>query len=338
MNNFQKNKECKDVLVLGGTRYFGRSIVEEMLAAGHRVTIFTRGNLKSNFSSEVTHIIGDRMDFPLFRELFQDKYFDAVIDNIGYLPAVMEEALNVFKGNVGVYIYTSSISSYCVDEFKPSLQRYHERDILKEEDYKAVPGKLLDINSVETYCIGKNQCESRLMSNKSLPYVILRPPLVIGPDDHSRNLFFFMQRILDGGPVLLPKLAKQNLLHIYEKDLAKVYPKLLEKESYWNESYNIAGNEVLTAEEYLGFIAKCLGKELSITYLSQSELDTISYIQPFEFNLISDTSKIKEKVGIDLTPFKLWMSKSVDWYMDEYDGPDSKGYDLRQKEIELVNK
>ena len=88
-----------------------------------------------------------------------------------------------------------------------------------------------------------------------------------------------------------------NAHHIYEKDLAKVYPKLLEKESYWNESYNITGNEVLTAEEYLGFIAKCLGKELSIKYLSQSELDTISYIQPFEFNLISDTSKIKEKVG-----------------------------------------
>ena len=118
MNNFQKNKKCKDVLVLGGTRYFGRSIVEEMLAAGHRVSIFTRGNLKPNFSSEVTHIIGDRMDFQLFSELFRDKYLDAVIDNIGYLPAVMEEALNVFGGNVGVYIYTSSISAYCVDKFR----------------------------------------------------------------------------------------------------------------------------------------------------------------------------------------------------------------------------
>ena len=84
MNNLQTKKKCKDVLILGGTRYFGRSIVEEMLAAGHRVTIFTRGNLKHNFSSVVTHIIGDRMDFPLFCELFRDKYFDAVIDNIGF--------------------------------------------------------------------------------------------------------------------------------------------------------------------------------------------------------------------------------------------------------------
>jgi len=335
VNSFQKNNECKDVLVLGGTRYFGRSIVDELLIAGHRVTIFTRGNLKPNFSSEVTHIIGDRMDFPLFRKLFQDKYFDAVVDNIGYLPAVMEEALSVFRGNVGIYIYTSSISAYCVDEFKPSLQRYHERDILKEEDFKAVPGKLLDINSVETYCIGKNQCESRLMQNKSLPYVILRPPLVIGPDDHSRNLYFFMQRILDGGPILLPKHTEHNLLHIYEKDLARVYPKIIDKESCWNQAYNITGEEVLTAEEYLGFIANYLNKELLITYLPQAELDTINYIQPFEFNLISDISKIKENIGVELTPFKTWMSETINWYLNIYDGQDSKGYDKRQLEIGL---
>tara|TARA_B110000967_G_C18864355_1_gene551864 strand:+ start:560 stop:1573 length:1014 start_codon:yes stop_codon:yes gene_type:complete len=335
VSNLIKKNQVKDILVLGGTRYFGRSIVEEMLAAGHRVTIFTRGNLKPNFLSEVTHIIGDRMDFPLFRELFENKYFDAVIDNIGYLPAVMEETLNVFKGKVGVYIYTSSISTYCVDEFKPSLQRYHERDTLKEEDYKAVPGKIVDINSVEAYCIGKNQCESKLMQNKSLPYVILRPPLVIGPDDHSRNLYFFMQRILDGGPILLPQHAKQNLLHIYEKDLARAYPKLLEKESYWNQAYNITGEEVLTAEEYLGFIANHLEKKLFITYFPQAELDTIYYIQPFEFNLISDTSKIQENIGVELTPFKKWMSETIDWYLNIYDGPDSKGYDKRQLEIGL---
>ena len=336
MINREKIKEFKDVLVLGGTRYFGRSIVEELLSAGHRVTVFTRGNLKPDLLSQVTHIIGDRMDFTSFRELFQDKVFDAVIDNIGYLPGVIEKTLEVFKGKVGVYIYTSSISSYCVDKFKPSAHRYLDRNVLREDDYQPVPGSISKINSVDTYCIGKNQCELRVMQNKEFPFVILRPPLVIGPDDHSLNLYFFLQRILDGGPIILPKHAKQNLLHIYEKDLARVYPKLLEKSSSWNRAYNISGKEVLTAEEYFGFIANYIGKELRIVYLPQVELDANGYIQPFEFNLISDISRIQEGVGVELTAFKTWMRATIDWYLTEYDGPDSKGYAARHQEIDLA--
>ena len=328
--------QVKDVLVLGGTRYFGRSIVEELVAAGHRVTVFTRGNLKPDILSKVEHIVGDRTDFSSFKKLFQHKVFDAVIDNIGYLPKVVETTLEVFKGSVGVYIYTSSISSYCVDKFKPSEHRYLDRDVLQEDDYKAVPGSLSNIDSVDTYCVGKNQCEFRVMQNKDFPFVILRPPLVIGPDDHSLNLYFFLQRMLDGGPIILPKHEKQNLLQIYEKDLAKVYPKLLEKNSCWNKAYNITGKEVLTAEEYFGFIANYINKKLRIIYLPQTDLDAIGYRQPFEFNLISDITRIQEEVGVQLTPFKTWMSKTLDWYLTEYDGPDSKGYALRQQEIDLV--
>ena len=82
MNNLQKNNECKDVLVLGGTRYFGRSIVDELLAAGHQVTIFTRGNLKHDFSSKVTHIIGDGItDCDVWRKGYADEFY-AFTENI----------------------------------------------------------------------------------------------------------------------------------------------------------------------------------------------------------------------------------------------------------------
>ena len=320
--------QVKDILVLGGTRYFGRSIVEEFVAAGHRVTVFTRGNRRPELLRHVTHVKGDRRDFPSFRELFRGKVFDAVIDNIGYLPDEVETTLDVFQGNAGLYIYTSSISAY--------QDRYLDCESLREDDFRAAPGSISSIHNVADYCLGKNQCESRVAQNKDLPYVILRPPLVIGPDDHALNLYFFLQRMLDGGPIILPKLSKHNLRHIYEKDLARVYPRLVDQTSCWNGAFNIAGKEVLTAEEYLGYIANHVDKELRIVYLPQAELDAKDYVQPFEFNRISDISRLQEEVGVELTTFGTWMSTTVDWYLTDYTGPDSKGYERRQEEIDLA--
>ena len=330
--------QAKKILVLGGTRYFGRSIVEELVSLGHQVTVFTRGNLQPEILNQVNHIAGDRRDFSSFKDLFRNKTFDVLIDNIGYLPDEVEFTLDFFQGKVGLYIYTSSISAYNVDKFKPSENRYLQRKILNEDDYQPIPGSLSAIHNVDTYCLGKNQCELRVMKNKDLPFVILRPPLVIGPDDHSRNLYFFLQRILDGGPVILPQHLKHDLLHIYEKDLASVYPKFLEKKSSWNKAYNIAGEEVLTSEEYFGYIANYINKDLKIIYLPQADLDSINYIQPFEFNLISDISLIKKEIGIELTSFKIWMGETIEWYLTKYDGGDSKGYSSRQQEIDLAKK
>ena len=321
-------EQARDILVIGGTRYFGRSIVEELIAAGHRVTIFTRGNRRPEFLDHVTYVVGNRRYFSSFRASFRGKAFDAVIDNIGYLPDEVEETLDVFRGNVGVYIFTSSISAY--------QDQYIGRDMLCESNYQPSLGSISSIHNVEDYEIGKNQCELRVMQNKDLPYIILRPPLVIGPDDHALNLHFFLQRILDGGPILLPKLSKHHLRHIYEKDLARAYPKLLDRTSCYNKAFNIAGKEVLTVEEYLGFIAIMVGRKLHITYVPQASLDSSGYVQPFQFNRISDISRIQEEVGVDLTTFGTWMGTTVNWYLNDYSGPDSKGYDKRQQEIDFA--
>ena len=321
--------------MLGGTRYFGRSIVQELLDQGHNVTVFTRGNNRPSILQNVNHIKGDRQDLSSFRKIFKEKTFDILIDNIGYLPNDIEATLDIFRGNIGLYIYTSSISAY--------RDQYLKSDILKEDDFHPIPGAITSLHSVDDYCVGKNQCEIRLMENDETPYVILRPPLVMGPDDHSLNLYFFLQRIMDGGPILLPGKARLNLRHVYEKDLASAYPKFFENKSYWNRAYNIAGKEVLSAQEYLGYIANKIGKELDIIYFSQSKLDEIEYTQPLELNRFNknlqvflDITRIQNDIEIKFTPFKDWMDETIDWYLNIFSGSDSKGYHKRQEEINLA--
>ena len=318
----------KDILVLGGTRYFGRSIVEEFIEAGHRVTVFTRGNRLPDILRHVTHVIGDRRDFSKFRELFRGKSFDAVIDNIGYRPDEVATALDVFRGQAGLYIFTSTVGVY--------QNQYLTRDLLYEHEYQPT----LDTRAgpLNDYEVGKIQCESKVAQNKDLPYVILRPSIVIGPDDHALMLYFFLQRILDGGPIILPKLTKRNLRHVYEKDLARIYPMVLQRTYCWNKAFNVAGNEVLTAEEYLGFIAAYVNKKLEIVYVPQADLDAIGYVQPFVFNRVSDISRLLNEIKVEMTPFKKWMATSIDWYLAEYTGPDSKGYGMRPQEIGLASR
>ena len=99
----------------------------------------------------------------------------------------------------------------------------------------------------------------------------------------------------------------------------------------------------MSAQEYLGYIANKIGKELDIIYFSQSKLDEIEYTQPFELNRFNknlqvflDITRIQNDIEIKFTPFKDWMDETIDWYLNIFSGSDSKGYHKRQEEINLA--
>ena len=71
-----------DILVLGGTKYFGRGAVEQLLEAGHRVTVFSRGKARPPFWEDIEHIEGDRTDAEGLAARLQGRTFDGAIDNL----------------------------------------------------------------------------------------------------------------------------------------------------------------------------------------------------------------------------------------------------------------
>ena len=101
-----------DVLVLGGTLYFGRAVVEELLEAGHRVTVFSRGRLRPPFWDSVEHIEGDRTDADGLVERLGGRTFDGVIDNICYNRGEAESVVRAQRGPVGRYVAASTVSVY----------------------------------------------------------------------------------------------------------------------------------------------------------------------------------------------------------------------------------
>src|SRR5690348_1967197 len=82
---------CRDILLIGGTRFSGRALAEQALAAGHRVTLFHRGNTNAELLRDqgAEHVLGDRKTEI---ERLRGRRFDAVVDFVGFVPRVVEQS------------------------------------------------------------------------------------------------------------------------------------------------------------------------------------------------------------------------------------------------------
>ena len=101
-----------NILVIGGTRDFGKVTVRKLLERGDNVTVYSRGNVKPEFWNDVDHIAGDRTDHNEFINSLRNKTFDAVIDNVAYTFKDVQAAVSAFSGNVGRYLVSSTVSVY----------------------------------------------------------------------------------------------------------------------------------------------------------------------------------------------------------------------------------
>src|SRR4051812_35271876 len=98
-----------DILIIGGTQFVGRHLVEAALAAGHHVTLFNRGKTGPGLYPEAEHLQGDR-DGNL--DALKGRKWDVVFDPAGYLPRIVQQSAELLKDAVGRYVYVSSISVY----------------------------------------------------------------------------------------------------------------------------------------------------------------------------------------------------------------------------------
>src|SRR5579862_1016725 len=97
------------LLVLGGTKFLGRHVVDAGLARGDEVTIFTRGQTNPDLYPDVEHLVGDR-DGKL--DALVGRSWDGVVDTSGYVPRVVRQSAELLRDAVGRYAFVSSVSAY----------------------------------------------------------------------------------------------------------------------------------------------------------------------------------------------------------------------------------
>jgi 2'-hydroxyisoflavone reductase len=233
------------ILVLGGTIFVGRHLVEAALERGHDVTLFNRGHTDPGLFPDVETRHGDRAAGDL--ENLREGTWDAVFDTSARLPRWVREAATLLADRVGHYSFVSSGSVYS-ETARPGTNESSPVHTLEDEATE-------EITSAEVYGGLKVLCEREL--ERALPGRSLsaRAGLIVGPYDMSGRFTYWVHRIARGGDVLAPEPRDQPVQLIHARDLADWLLNMAERGE--TGVYNATGPErPLTMEELLEAIVE----------------------------------------------------------------------------------
>ncbi|MFB6285782.1 MAG: NAD-dependent epimerase/dehydratase family protein [Candidatus Bipolaricaulia bacterium] len=321
------------VLLIGGTTFFGKAIAEDLLAHGHQVTLFSRGNNRPPFFDRVEHITGDRSDADDFKTKLAPQTFDAVVDNIAFTADDVRAALDAFTGNVGRYVFTSSAAVYYTGEMTMPVS---EDDV----NFAFQPPEGEEDAPLWRYTLGKLEAERVLLDQDDLEYTIIRPPIVLGPEDPSLRGYFYFQRLLDERPIILTNGGVQSFRLAYSRDLARGYLRALASERAEHAIYNLNQSEIIQLTDLIETSADALGVEPDIVPIARRTLENAGFEYPETYapvqNFIPSIEKAQSELSYTTTPFPEWIAQTARWYRDHYQGDDSKGYERRDAEVRFA--
>ena len=194
-----------ELLVLGGTSFAGRHVVQCALATGHRVTTFNRGRTNPDLFPAVRSLHGDRAAGD-YAALAGAGPFDAVVDMCAYVPRAVREAVVALGpgGLAGPYVLISSVSAYA----EPLAEVDSATGFTEDSPLAKLPEGLdpaTEDVTPETY--GPLKVLTEQAAEDGLPggVMIVRPGLIVGPHDPTDRFTYWVRRIADGGEVLAPE-------------------------------------------------------------------------------------------------------------------------------------
>lgn len=302
------------VLVIGGTLFIGRYLVEELVKAGHDVTVLHR-KPKHDLGRRVGNIAADRNDPKAMQEAMTGYRFEAVYDNAydwerGTTAAHVEAAVQPLVGRISRYIFTSSVAAY-----GDGLNHY-EGDPLAPD------------NHPDPYVRNKATTERmlfRLHQRTGFPVVTFRPPFVYGPGNPFYREAFFWDRMRAGRPIIIPGDGHRLMQFVYVHDLVRAMVRALEEPAAAGESFNIGNPRPVSQAELLSILAQTAGAEPALVrvpreLIQQAGGDPMG--NPAYFGVYFDLTPITENVTkvtrvlkVKPTPFDAGLKETYRWYL-----------------------
>ena len=233
------------LLIIGGTRFLGRHVVESSLKSGHSVSLFNRGSHTCDFSAEVEQLRGDRY---LDLNILDGRKWDVVIDTCAYEPKAVRLSAKKLKGSVDQYIFISSVSVYrdwesgVLDENSPVKELTAEAEVEVDGILETESPSIASL--LKYYGELKAACEKQL--EEILPGCVLyvRSGIIVGPYDYSYRFPYWVDRVAQGGRVLCPDRPEAPIRFLDVRDLADWIVRCAEKNT--TGVFNAWGRESIT--------------------------------------------------------------------------------------------
>jgi len=319
------------ILVIGGTRFVGRTLVETAIIQGHELTLFNRGKSNPDLFPDLERITGDR-DTDLAP--LQGRKWDIVVDTCGYVPRIVKKSAEMLKDSVDRYIFISTINVYA-DYSRPGIDEDSPLGTMKDETVEDVTG--------ETYGPLKVLCENAVKQLYPERFILLRCGLIVGPYDPTDRFTYWPVRVQKGGEVLAPSPPHMQVQFIDVRDLAYFILNLAKNRA--SGAFNTTGPaEELNMWEFLDTCNTQTGNKTSLTWVSEefitnNEMDHIPMWTPKDWRGIFEVNCSKAiSAGLKFRPLEETITDTIAWHATR-----PVDYELKvglkpDKELELLKK
>jgi len=293
------------VLIMGGSYFIGKRIVEAFLEHDDSVYILNRGSRLPE-DERIVQLFSDRNDEGQMKKILTGLSFDVVVDVSGLNQTqakILCESLDT--SSLKKVIFISSSAVYDVENLQAP---FTENDPLKENHYWTTYGQ--DKIEAEQYYINYffNQHTSEL--------IILRPPYVYGENNYAKRESFIFEHLDHQKPIIIPS-SNPKLQFIYTADLAHIVLNLISCDLEKLSIFNVGNQQAVTTREWIDACAKVANQSAHIIeYNYQQDKRSIRDFFPFyDYDNVLDVTKIKQLIPIE-TDFEAGLKQAYNWYLE----------------------
>lgn len=282
------------ILVLGGTRFFGIRMVQDLLKMGHEVAIGTRGLSKDPFGEQVKRIALDRSNGESLRQALQGKRFDLVIDKIAYCSNDIKRLLDFI--DCQKYIYMSTTAVYAPKKIN-----------LVEEDFDPLAMELVWCERKD-FPYGQVKMQAEAAITQKYPgqkYIAVRYPVVLGKDDYTKRLLFYAEHVARSVPMYIDNLDAQ--MSFIRSDEAGAFMAFLADKNFCG-AVNGASKGTVSLRQIIEFLEKKTGKKA----LLSADGEAAPYNGESEFSVNTDKAKA---LGFEFSDVNDWIYDLLEYFL-----------------------
>lgn len=286
-------------LVLGGSVFVGKHLVQQLIENGADVAVLNRGKTASELPPGVERLTADRTDHEQMGAALAGRDWDAVYDVSGFVMAAggsdIDGLLDLLEGRVGAYVYTSSIMAY--DQSWVGVFPWAEDQPTNPEGSASYGGfKAI----AERAILGR-------YARSGFPGSVVRPAAIYGPDNniYDMELPMFL-RLLQQRPILVPHggLVVGSYGHV--DDLCAAMLTIAASPIAHGEVFNVSGESV-DVNRYVAVLADVVGAEPDVVAVPDdvlSQLGTAGAAPAFghlfkvRHHAMVSTAKVERLLGV----------------------------------------
>ena len=306
-------------LVLGGAGFIGAAACKELMRRG--VETIAAGRTPRAYGVFTSYVTLDRFDEEQLKQTLDSVRPDVLLDLACFRPSEIEAAMRTFTGDRYIFVSTGVY---------PHLNGRPAR----EEDFVPLEG---DPPDTLDYLEGKRWCETALARSPDFPWTVIRPPAVFGPADHTLRIAAYIQRVEDGGPLLVPVESYERQAGLaWVKDIGYACALACNmKKDLAHKAYN-AAFEGVSVKNLIEGIARAMGKRARLHPVPFAQLpDGASPYGPDPRRSAGYVlDRARSELGYEPSALEDALAETLAWYRVAH--PSHPGYANRAQELLLA--